>query len=103
MKRITSIMLSLSIVALLSFAATGIASGNPNSMQNTTEELLDTAIDAMNGMGDPPWQNIAEGIGCGVMTVLTVATVPANLTGAGILPWLGLATSTVALCGAAFF
>ncbi|MCI0660933.1 MAG: hypothetical protein L0220_07655 [Acidobacteria bacterium] len=99
MKRITSFVLGFSLVAMLSFAATGTTAGYLNSKENSTEELSDTVSYKINGTG--VWKDIPKGVSCGIGFVATVVTLPSVATGVAALGWAVLASGTIAACAAA--
>src|SRR5262245_46369224 len=99
MKRIMPYVLSLSLVALLSFTATGTAVNRHSSI--STVQLSDAVVNEMLGRDDPGWVKYLEVFGCGVGIVASVATFPTITTGYGLILWAALASGTAALCGVA--
>jgi hypothetical protein len=100
MKRLTAFLLSFSLVAMLSFAATGVAAADPSLSQKTVR-MSDTAVNLLIGAHDPGWENFLEGAMCGTGIIVSILTFPANFTGVAAVVWVGLATGTVAACAAA--
>jgi|SRR5215510_6973267 len=99
MKRITSFVLGFSLVAMLSFAVTGTTAGNLSSTENSTKELSDTVSYNITGAGK--WQDVAEGVACGIGFVASVVFLPTIATGAGAIGWAVLASGTAAACAGA--
>ncbi|MCI0337281.1 MAG: hypothetical protein L0226_06880 [Acidobacteria bacterium] len=96
MKKLISLVLSLSLIAFISFTATGAATENLKPQQNAAR-LTDTAIQQMYGTG--PTSKFFDGVACGAGIVAIAA---GTLSGVGALGAFLIVTGTVASCANAF-